>query len=55
MTARNKLNDAYFNGCLLVAGLLGLVLRSLTIFVMALIALVIGNLCSGGIRPKHNH
>jgi hypothetical protein len=54
MNARNKLNVAYFNGCLLVAGLLGLALRSLTIFVMALIALTIGNLCGGGIRPTRN-
>jgi hypothetical protein len=52
MNARNKLNVAYFNGSVFVAGLLGLVIQSWPIFIASLITLVVGNLCSGGIRPK---
>jgi len=55
MSARNKLNVAYFNGSLLIAGVLGLVLQSWPIFFLALIALVIGNLYTGGIRPRRRH
>jgi hypothetical protein len=52
MNARNKLNVAYFNGCLVVAAVIGLLFQSWPVFVGALVVLVIGNLISGGIRPK---
>jgi hypothetical protein len=52
MNARNKLNIAFFQGSLLIAGLLGLALRSCSLFVVALIALVLVNLYAGNIRPN---
>jgi hypothetical protein len=50
MNARNKLNVAYFNGSVIVAGLIGMVIQSWPIFVAALAVLVIGNLIAGDIR-----
>ena len=52
MGARQKLNVAYFNGCLLVSGLVGLVGQSWTLFWLALI--VSFALCchSGEIRHR---
>jgi hypothetical protein len=52
VNARNKLNVAYVNGSLLMAGVVGLVAQSWLIFGAALIGLLIVNLCTGGIRPK---
>jgi hypothetical protein len=52
MNARNKLNIAYLNGSLIVAAVLGLILHSWPIFVIALVVLVIANVLSGGIRPS---
>jgi len=52
MGARNKLNAAYVNGAVIVAGLIGLLIQSWRIFVIALIVLLIGGLLSGGIRPQ---
>ena len=37
MGARQKLNAAYFNGCLIIATLVGLVAQSWTLFGLALI------------------
>ncbi len=52
MGARQKLNVAYFNGCLIVAGLVGLVAQSGTMFWLALV--VSFGLCchSGEIRHR---
>jgi hypothetical protein len=52
MGARQKLNAAYFNGCLIVSGLVGLVAQSWTLFGLALI--VSFGLCcrSGEIRHR---
>ncbi len=52
MGARQKLNVAYFNGCLIVAGLVGLVAQSWTLFWLALV--VSFGLCchSGEIRQR---
>jgi hypothetical protein len=55
MNARSKLNYAYIEGSLFVAGLLGLVIQSWPIFFAALIALLIGNVVNGGIRPSRRH
>jgi len=52
MNARNKLNVAYFNGCMLIAGVIGLALQSVPIFAVALGVLLLGNLFAGTIRPK---
>jgi hypothetical protein len=52
MNARNKLNVAYVNGSLFFAGIIGLLTQSWVIFGVALVALLIVNLCSGDIRPK---
>jgi hypothetical protein len=52
MGARQKLNVAYFHGCLIVSGLVGLVGQSWTLFWLALI--VSFGLCchSGEIRHR---
>ena len=52
MGARQKLNVAYFHGCLIVAGLVGLVAQSGTMFWLALV--VSFGLCchSGEIRHR---
>ena len=55
MNAREKLNYAYAEGAFVVAGLIGLVFESWPIFVAALIALLIGNVVDGGIRPTRRH
>lgn len=52
MGARHKLNQAYFNGSLLIAGVVGLATESLGTFVVILAVLVMGNLHSGDIRTK---
>ena len=51
MDARRKLNRAYFNGSLIIAGLIGIVTTSGTAFVCAAGVLLALNLMSGEIRP----
>ncbi len=51
MSARRKLNQAFFTGSLLLAALVGLVTRSWWVFVLVLMVLLAGNLYSGDIRP----
>lgn len=55
MNARTKLNYAYIEGSILIAGLLGLVIQSWPIFFAALVVLLIGNVVNGGIRPSRRH
>ncbi len=50
--ARQKLNVAYFNGCLILAALVGAFTGSGLIFLVALVALVLGGYVSGDIRPR---
>jgi hypothetical protein len=50
MSAKRKLNSANFIGCLLVAGLLGLVTESFIVFVLAAVALVAAAYHAGDIR-----
>ena len=50
MSARQKLNLAFLNGSLLLAGVLGLSTDSGMVFVVALIVLLAGNLIQEEIR-----
>ena len=50
--ARHKLNSANFNGALIGATLLGLLLQSPLVFLIALAALVASAFVGGGIRPQ---
>ncbi|HTK78175.1 MAG TPA: hypothetical protein VL371_23110 [Gemmataceae bacterium] len=52
MTARHKLNAAYAAGSLAIAALIGGAVQSVTVFWMALGALLCLNLLAGDIRPK---
>ncbi len=52
MGARQKLNAAYFNGCLIVAALVGLVGKSWALFWLALIVTVGLSCHSGEIRHR---
>jgi hypothetical protein len=51
MSARNKLNAAYFCGSLLLAGGIGLATQSWQVFAVALAGLLVVNLLAGDIRP----
>ncbi len=51
-TARNKLNSAHVIGALVVAGALGLITRSPTIFVLTAGSLIALSINSGDIRFK---
>lgn len=50
MSAKHKLNTSYMNGALIVAGLIGAISGSWTVFTIALAALVIGAVHAGDIR-----
>ena len=50
MNARNKLNVAFVNGSLLVAGLAGLVFESWIAFFLVLVAAICTSMLSGDIR-----
>jgi hypothetical protein len=50
LTARHKLNAAYFQGALIIAGILGAVTESYLVFFIALASLLVGNLLAGEIR-----
>ena len=50
MGARNKLNSSYLNGALLIAGTVGLIAGSWTVFIVACIALVGSSIVAGEIR-----
>jgi hypothetical protein len=52
MNAREKLNWAYVNGAVVIAGVVGLLAKSWTVFGVSLVVVVIVHLGSGGIRPK---
>jgi hypothetical protein len=53
MSARRKLNAAFFNGSLIVAAVIGLLFESWAVFGLILVVLVIGNLVAGEIRPDN--
>ncbi len=52
MNARNKLNVAAINGCLLVAALVGMMAESGAVFLLAFAALIAGGIAAGDIRPR---
>lgn len=52
MGARQKLNKAFFNGSLLVAGVVGIIAESWVAFGLTLLVLLAVNLCAGEIRPN---
>ena len=52
MSARHKLNAANFYGGLLVAGTVGLLSRSWTLFALAAVVIVATSVHSGDIRLK---
>lgn len=51
MNARTKLNSANLFGCLLLAAVAGGLTRSSTVFVFAVVVLVLLAIHDGGIRP----
>ena len=51
MSARTKLNVAYFNACLVIAALVGLVAGSRAVFLAALAVTVACAVHGGRIRP----
>lgn len=55
MSARHKLNVAFLNGALLVAGVLGLGSQSWAVFLIALALLIASGVYMGEIRPKARH
>ena len=52
MGARQKLNRAFFNGSLLLAGIVGVFTQSWLVFGLTLAALLALNLWMGEIRPS---
>jgi hypothetical protein len=51
LSARHKLNAAFFNGSLFLAGVAGALTGSWLVFSLALAALVAANVVAGEIRP----
>lgn len=49
-TAKHKLNGAYLNGALILAGIAGLLCESFTVFLVVLVGLLISSILSGEIR-----
>ncbi len=52
MNARNKLNLAYFNGCLLVAAVVGSMTGSGAVFILAIAAMAAACVAHGDIRIR---
>jgi hypothetical protein len=52
MGARTRLNQAYFNGSLMIAAVLGLLAQSWPLFFLALAVLLGSNLYLREIRPR---
>lgn len=50
MKARNKLNAGHINGILIFAGLIALITRSWTSFIVAVVALLVTSILSSDIR-----
>jgi hypothetical protein len=58
MSARQKLNALNFYGCLIVAGIVGLMTRSWTLLLVALAVTLVSSVHAGDIRlrpgPRHS-
>jgi hypothetical protein len=52
MGAREKLNQAYASGSLVIAAILGLAFQSGWAFIIAATILLVMNMCAGEIRPR---
>ena len=52
MGAREKLNQAYLNGAVVLGAVIGLVGQSWTLFWLAAAYVIGSNIYAGGIRPK---
>jgi len=52
MSARHKLNTAFFQGAAVIAGVIGLACGSWKVFFLTLAVLVAGGIHGGDIRPK---
>lgn len=52
MNARNKLNTSYLCGSLVIAGVFGWLTGSCTMFVIALLVLLVINVLRGNIRQN---
>jgi hypothetical protein len=52
MGARQKLNQAFATGSVIVASVIGLLAQSWGVFFVSLLVLVAGNLYLGEIRPR---
>jgi len=52
MHTRTRLNVAFFNGSVLVAAVAGGLTQSWPVFLIALVALLIGNVLAKEIRPS---
>jgi hypothetical protein len=50
MSAKHKLNGAHVVGALVVAGLAGVACRSLLVFCVALVGLLVADMVAGHIR-----
>jgi hypothetical protein len=51
MGAREKLNGAFFNGALFLAGVAGLLTRSWAVFLLTFIVAIVLACCGDDIRP----
>lgn len=50
MGAKSKLNSAYINGALVIAGMVGLITGSCTVFAVVCIVLIASSIVAGDIR-----
>lgn len=55
MSSRHKLNQGYIQGCLLMAGIIGWICESWTVFWIAAVILVSLSCHAGEIRPQGKH
>ncbi|MEQ8785614.1 MAG: hypothetical protein RIC55_04925 [Pirellulaceae bacterium] len=52
MSARHKLNVAFVNGALIVAGVVGMAFRSWLVFLIVAVVLVVGAIYAGDVRQR---
>lgn len=54
MGARQKLNSIYFGGAAIAAGFMGLMFKSVTVFIICMGGLIAAMLHDGSLRPRAN-
>ncbi len=52
LSARHKLNVAFVNGALIVAGVVGMAFRSWLVFLIVAVVLVVGAIYAGDVRQR---